>query len=134
MDFFGIVPGDEVPALVIRPPTPPLGVKGTPQHQGPGHEIRMPSFCLFCLAPQGPNHLAMRWLLGDFASSWNHRLARLRVYKASGPTAASEQALMAHDETTGTGLPSHKHTDSLRNRSAGDVFFDVTFRQGGQRS
>ena len=42
----------------------------------------MPSFCLFCRAPPRPNRLAMRWLVGDFASSWNHRLARLRVYKA----------------------------------------------------
>ena len=42
----------------------------------------MPSFCLFCHAPPRPNHLAMRWLVGNFASSWYHRLARLRVFKA----------------------------------------------------
>ena len=55
----------EVEALVTASDTftsQLVGVKGTPQHRSPSHEIRTLSCCLNCLVPQGaPTHSECGW-------------------------------------------------------------------------
>ena len=65
-----------------------VGVKGTPQHRSPSHEMRTPSFCLCCLAPPRPASLRMAGRLLRFFSLC-HGLTRTRAYEAALWTCAA---------------------------------------------
>ena len=57
-----------------------VGVNGTPQHRSPSREIRMSSFCLFCLTPR--DHTATLRKGGGWATSPLLFVPRIRAYEA----------------------------------------------------